>query len=518
MATATRTVLFTDLAGYTARVSRADRESLRRILDEHREVVEPIMARNGGRIVKNLGDSYMCLVRSATDAVKAGLEIIESMRAEDVDTIRISVETGDVEEIDGDAFGESVNLSARILSKTPAGELWFGPGTRACMNESELPWENVGRFSFKGIAGEPDVYRAVPNGRAYLTEAITDAIAEKRLYRIRSGAEVPTTPTDAIVILEGFTPSNPEELHGALRALPVLPPESIYLAAETMAAADRITWHDQGHNLLIGSPDGIGRAIATVEAELSYSMGLRDADSLHASETMVVTGLTIMKNMELTVSGLALPRVPFSGIVSRYSYDLLEDGSWATRADQCLMRVDVRSDGVLLHALRPGIEVDGHALKAGTTVNPLDNTTIQTPNLELRYQELEGAYAGIFIFETHLSVSVKPGQTVEIGRSPNPPGLALPSRPGKSNIHWCEGEPAKRAKERGFTLDRVLAGRRQAAVQISSEGLHLTPLHQTCPTYVLGNNGLRRVEEAQRIGIADRIVAGTNVIGLRPAG
>ena len=139
MATATRTVLFTDLAGYTARVSRADRESLRQILDEHRQVVEPIMSRNGGRIVKNLGDSYMCLMRSATDGIKAGLEIIEAMRGPGGDTIRISVETGDVEEIDGDAFGEPANLSARILSKTPAGELWFGPGTRACMTESETP-------------------------------------------------------------------------------------------------------------------------------------------------------------------------------------------------------------------------------------------------------------------------------------------------------------------------------------------------------------------------------------------
>ena len=105
MATATRTVLFTDLAGYTARVSRSDRESLRKILQHHRQVVEPIMSRNGGRVVKNLGDSYMCLMRSATDGLNAGLEIIEAMRTPAAaDTIRISVETGDVEEIDGDAF------------------------------------------------------------------------------------------------------------------------------------------------------------------------------------------------------------------------------------------------------------------------------------------------------------------------------------------------------------------------------------------------------------------------------
>ena len=47
--------------------------------------------------------------------------------------------TGDVEEIDGDAFGEPVNLAARILAQTPAGEIWFAVGTRACMNDAELP-------------------------------------------------------------------------------------------------------------------------------------------------------------------------------------------------------------------------------------------------------------------------------------------------------------------------------------------------------------------------------------------
>ena len=35
---------------------------------------------------------------------------------------RLAMTTGDVEEIEGDAFGEAVNLAARILAQTPAGE------------------------------------------------------------------------------------------------------------------------------------------------------------------------------------------------------------------------------------------------------------------------------------------------------------------------------------------------------------------------------------------------------------
>ena len=48
--TATRTVLFTDLAGYTEKVSGTDREGLRRIPREHEEMVRPIVERHGGTV------------------------------------------------------------------------------------------------------------------------------------------------------------------------------------------------------------------------------------------------------------------------------------------------------------------------------------------------------------------------------------------------------------------------------------------------------------------------------------
>jgi len=70
-ATRTRTVVFTDLANYTAKVSRSDREGLRRILQEHEDLVRPIASQYGGRIVKNLGDAFLLLFTAAPDALRA---------------------------------------------------------------------------------------------------------------------------------------------------------------------------------------------------------------------------------------------------------------------------------------------------------------------------------------------------------------------------------------------------------------------------------------------------------------
>ena len=146
MSTVTRTVLFTDLANYTGRVSRTDRKGLRRILSDHEDIVRPLVEEAGGRIVKNIGDSFLCVFDSATDALRTALGIFARNDKGAAD-IRMSLSTGDVEEIDGDVFGATVNVAARILDLTPAGETWFGLGTRVCMNETEVPWEGVGRIS-----------------------------------------------------------------------------------------------------------------------------------------------------------------------------------------------------------------------------------------------------------------------------------------------------------------------------------------------------------------------------------
>ena len=109
------------------------------------------------------------------------------------------------------------------------------------------------------------------------------------------------------------------------------------------------------------------------------------------------------------------------------------------------------------------------------------------------------------------------GQTVELGRGPGSPGLAFSNRPGQENINWCTGERAAKPRADGFTLDRVLAGRQQAAVKLLDEYLTLTPLHNECPTYVLRDGKLGQAKTSVRINFGDMIVAGTTVVASRRA-
>ncbi len=506
MGTITRTVVFTDLANYTAKVARTDREGLRRILKDHESIVAPIVEKYGGRVVKNLGDSFMCLFRAATDALRASLDVQDVVTGEGGIQIRLAMTTGDVEEIEGDAFGESVNLAARILSKTPAGEVWFGPGTRVCMNAAEIPWESVGRFRLKGIPGEKEIFRAVPKHTCWLPEPVANAVKMGNLVRLRRGARPPLLPPEPVVLLEGFIPGSPA-LMEAVDSLPVLNPASLWLSAYNIASEDRNAWVDAGRGLVIGTPEAVDQAIQEARKVVTRTSG---------SDTIVLD-VGLDADLELVMCGLALPGVPLSDVVSSYFYDLLPDGRWVNQSDRALVRVEVSPDGVRLRALSPGVQVNGRSVGSGDAVKLADGDRITTSAGAVEFRSVANGYAGVLLADTEMRLGVVSGQAAELGREPNHPGLAFPDRRGQDNIRWCPGPRAKRARDGGFTLDRALAGRRQARLELVNDQIKLTPLHARCPTFVLEESGrtLERADGPVALRVGDMVVAGTTVVGLR---
>jgi class 3 adenylate cyclase len=503
--TRTLTVVFTDLADYTASVGRADREAIREIIAAHEERVAPVISARGGRIVKNLGDSYMALFEAATDAAQACLELVNAAVREDGITIRAAMATGDVETIDGDAFGEAANLAARILAKTPAGEVWMASTSRMCMNQTELAWEGVGRFSLKGIAGEVPVYRLVPEGRAWIPQSLVHAARKKNLVRVVCGGAVPPMPPDPMILLEGFQAGS-DELRSVIDRLPVVSPAQLWLQAYSIAPSDRYAWTDLGRGLLIGTQAAVTEAIRAVHRPVPTSVG---------TDTIIFEMSTIAV-IDLVMAGLALPAVPISEVVAGYTYDLLGDGRWTNMAAQSLLRIEVNATGLQVEARSQGVVVGGQRLQLGDKHHMEDGELIETPSGGHVFRQVnQGGYLGLLIADTAARLGVGDGQTIEVGREPQHPGFALPDRRGQDNLRWCVGGRAARAREGGFTLDRALAGRRQAAVQIQVGAPNLIGLHKTCPTFLLQPHGLTRVEAPAQMEIDDMIVVGTSVISVR---
>lgn len=505
MVTKTCTVVFTDLANYQTSASRTDREALRNLVAVHEQMVAPVIERYGGEVIKTHGDSFLALFTAATDAVRAGLALIESISGEDGYHIRVGMATGDVEVIAGDAFGEVVNLSSRILSKTPVGQVWLSQATLLCMNQAEIAWESVGRYALKGIAGETEIQRAVPHHRAWLPEPVLQAIRAGRLVRFQRDTPPEKLPPNPIVLLEGYPPGS-QVLEDTVASLPVIDPASLWLVTYTIAPSDRIDWERAGRGLIIATPDGLNAAIQEARQRIAYTTG---------SDTIILDSQS-NATVELVLAGLALPEVPMSEVVAGYTYDLLADGRWVNNSGHAVARLDVSPRQVSLMALVTGLRIGDRQMIQGQSVALVNNVQIITPSGALRFiQQPDGPYAGFLLGDSHIRMGIAPGQQAEIGREPNHPGLALPDRRGQDNIRWCPGVRAARARNSGFTMDRALAGRRQAAVGLSTEGISLMNLHEHCPTFVYEGGTLSKIDASRHVQTGDLIVTGTSVIALR---
>jgi hypothetical protein len=506
MATFTKTVVFTDLANYTQSTSKMDRAGLQNLVKIHEAHTQTIFQPYNGQIVKNLGDSFMALFDSATDALRACMDLVATKLPGKDLSFRASAATGDVEEINGDYFGEAVNLSARINSKTPAGEAWFANRTRMCINQAEIPWESVGTFEFKGIPEDVGCFRAVAVNQCILPESVKTAVEKSKYIMLSEGSGLDfTIKGEKYILLAGFESESPALREVVSKLPPSIPPGQIWLQTDRIPPAVRKAWIDMGRGLIIGSTEAL---LASIEKAKEVS-----AQSLGSST--VFMDLTGGGDLSLELIGLALPSVPMAGVIQGYSFDLLSDGSWGFSKAQPILRVKVDLNGVTIVAFSPDIFLNGRKMKTATPSSLRDGYLLRTRHGQLRYIALGGQYKGMLIGPPTTTMEVSTGERLELGREPNFPGFTLPDRGGLDRIKWASGGRAAKARQAGLTLDRSMTGRHQAMVNVvSATDFSVAPIHGRIPTYLYSGSGsgLERLTRPCKAKFGDMIVIGTNII------
>src|SRR5271156_4188451 len=114
-------ILDADVVGWS-RLSQTDEAGTLERLKRHRtQILDPLMARHGGRVVKLIGDGTLAEFPSVVDAVICSLAIQEAMSRteQELDSdqrirFRIGVNLGDVMIEGDDIYGEGVNVAARL--------------------------------------------------------------------------------------------------------------------------------------------------------------------------------------------------------------------------------------------------------------------------------------------------------------------------------------------------------------------------------------------------------------------
>lgn len=166
MRTATLTIVFTDIKGFTERTSKQTLEQNQALLSTHNELLAPLFKAMGGRIVKTIGDAFMVTFESPTNAVLAGAAIQDALWAYNQSAehekqlhVRVAINMGEVRLEGNDVFGEPVNIAARVEGVAEAGEVTFTEAVYLSMNRAEVQAEELGAVELKGIPEKVKLYR-----------------------------------------------------------------------------------------------------------------------------------------------------------------------------------------------------------------------------------------------------------------------------------------------------------------------------------------------------------------------
>lgn len=157
------TILFVDIAGFTATTSRQSRLENANLLQTFEKTLLPLIKRFKGIVVKSIGDALLITFRSPTDAMLCSMALQDAMHAHNLHAsdddkihIRVAANLGEVRVTKKDIFGEPVNVASRIEGVTPADEIYLSEAVYMAMNKAEVPALEVG---FKELAGIPQAVR-----------------------------------------------------------------------------------------------------------------------------------------------------------------------------------------------------------------------------------------------------------------------------------------------------------------------------------------------------------------------
>jgi adenylate cyclase len=126
------TFLFTDLVGYTALADIEGDHRAAEVALELQRRVRMLLARYGGEEVKALGDGIMLRCGDPASAVRLGLRIVAELDADStLPPVRIGIHSGEAVARDGDWYGRTVNVAARLCAVAPGGEVLVSHATRS---------------------------------------------------------------------------------------------------------------------------------------------------------------------------------------------------------------------------------------------------------------------------------------------------------------------------------------------------------------------------------------------------
>jgi adenylate cyclase len=152
---------FADLSGYTRLTEEAGDQVAAQVSVTLAELVNGIASDFRGSVVKMLGDGVLFHFKDPNDAVMGSLEILDRVIPAGLPPAHVGVNAGPMIYEEGDYFGRTVNIAARIASKASAHQVFLGEDVLHHVEPRGFRVLEAGAFELKGIANPLTLYEAI---------------------------------------------------------------------------------------------------------------------------------------------------------------------------------------------------------------------------------------------------------------------------------------------------------------------------------------------------------------------
>jgi adenylate cyclase len=153
-------ICFLDITGYSRLTDERGDEAAANLAEVMGRLVTRSTLERGGKPVKWLGDGVMVYFRDPGPGVVAALDMVDGVAAAGLPPAHVGLHAGPVLFQQGDYFGQTVNLAARIADYARPGEVLV---TQEVVDQSagiSARFTEIGPVELKGISGPVQLHAA----------------------------------------------------------------------------------------------------------------------------------------------------------------------------------------------------------------------------------------------------------------------------------------------------------------------------------------------------------------------
>lgn len=154
-----RTILFVDLSSFTPLTEAMGDDAAAKVIRRFSDMVREAAASCDGHVIKQIGDEFMLVFPTETDAVSFGVAMRRAAAAEpQFPALRIGAHAGSVLYREGDYIGANVNLAARVTSAAERNQFLVTAPIATKAPQDGLEFQSQGEVRLKGIADPVELF------------------------------------------------------------------------------------------------------------------------------------------------------------------------------------------------------------------------------------------------------------------------------------------------------------------------------------------------------------------------